>query len=218
MFKIINDLTCAAIRDGQCALPDYGVTNADTIYPRGRFSMRGPVAVQAACDLVSHTWSHFAPTDVDFIEVCGPMGDFKNNITGIIVRLKSVIDVSDPRFTKRQFTDTMFFPFKTNFMASNRNKISLDQARDLLMAGFPSPYINDDPSFISDRCAFSVAACNALNGFTFVPDDGDTPVESGAGCFLDHSTAASVGTGRWYGANAYAALLERSELSPGVPD
>ena len=214
MFRIINDLTCAAIRDGQCSLADYGVTNEDTIYPRGRFTMRGPVAVKAACDLVSHTWSHFAPTDVDYIEVCGPMGDFRNNITGVIVHFKSVIDVSDPRFTKRNFTDHLFFSFKTNFMASNRNNISLEQARNLLQAGFSSPYLNEDPSFISNRCGFSVAACNGLWGFVFVPDDGDTPVESGAGQFLDSTTAASVGTGRWYGSDAYTALLERSELSP----
>ncbi len=50
---------------------------------------------------------------------------------------------------------------------------------------------------------FSVADAAVLpDSFVFLPSDGDTPVEAGAGSLLDAATEASIGVGRWYSADA----------------
>ena len=60
-----------------------------------------------------------------------------------------------------------------------------------------------DGGYISEAEKFYNWRARMLpSGWVFLPDDGDTPVESEAGAKVDDATEASIGTGRWYSPEA----------------
>jgi hypothetical protein len=76
-----------------------------------------------------------------------------------------------------------------------------DAIVEFLRAGISIPFSAKDAKWVPD-------------GYIFVPNDGDVPVEASAGSLLDSDTAESVGEGRWLSPAQWKKLQARCHEDP----